>query len=626
MVLPMLDSIGCPRGMVLSWVVIGLILSSLPGPTVGDDSLSSDQWRLIELAQAARVRTIKAVRGSVVAIYGDSRQGGGSGVIFHPSGLALTNHHVIMGAGVSGWGGLADGKLYRWNLIGSDPGGDVAIIRMVGQDEFPFSDIGDSDEVSVGDWALAMGNPFILAEDQTPTVTLGIVSGVKRYQEPAGGNTLEYGNCIQVDSSINPGNSGGPLFNMRGQIIGINGRGSFEDRGRVNVGLGYAISSNQILNFVPDLMATKLVRHGTLDARFGERGGKVVCETIDLDSPIAQKGLKLGDELLAFERQSITAANQFTNLICTLPEGWPAEVTFRKKNGDVQTAWIRLFGLPYTPPPPPKPKQGKEEPTPQQKRQEEKQRAMMKLLASEPGVVRDEAFNEKTARDLLERTITTLRSRKWDPPGEETTGIRFDDQLMLEGDTVGKQSIIVSLDGRFRVEVVDESGEQVYGFDGDHFWKLGADKSGSINASEARGIPYVAQAIMLANIVTGDGLKSFNRVRIDGSDKSQNEVAFRLKATDSDGDWFFVWISSPYDHRHLSPRLLKAGNELNSESGAVLFDRWEEIGGIELPFQRTFVKGIGETPTRTATAQSVSFVKELDTLNLFSSAPASDAP
>lgn len=90
----MLDCFHRRRDGILFGMMVVFAVSAVPALSFGDDSLSSDQWRMIELAQSARVRTIKAVRGSVVAIYGDSRQGGGSGVIFHPSGLALTNHHV----------------------------------------------------------------------------------------------------------------------------------------------------------------------------------------------------------------------------------------------------------------------------------------------------------------------------------------------------------------------------------------------------------------------------------------------------------------------------------------------------------------------------------------------------
>jgi len=289
------------RSLINLFSVALLVLVFWAFPAAANDDLSPSELASVKAFEQQRIDAIDQVIGSVVAIYDEDRKGGGSGVIIDASGLALTNHHVIMGAGIEGWGGLADGKMYKWKLIGTDPGGDVSLIQMEGLEEFPFTPLGDSDGVQVGDWAMAMGNPFILTEDQSPTVTLGIVSGVKRYQPGAGLNQLVYGNCIQVDSSINPGNSGGPLFNLNGEVIGINGRGSFKERGRVNVGLGYAISANQIKNFIPDLLATKLVEHATLDASFSDRGGKVVCSKINLDAPVAQAGLKLGDELVEFE-------------------------------------------------------------------------------------------------------------------------------------------------------------------------------------------------------------------------------------------------------------------------------------------------------------------------------------
>jgi S1-C subfamily serine protease len=311
-------------------------------------AISSDDLASVKAAESARIRAIDSVYGAVVAIYGNDRGGGGSGVLYDAAGYALTNHHVVAAAGKDGWAGLADGKLYRWKLIGTDPGGDVAIIKLEGKESFPIAPIGNSDSVKVGEWAMAMGNPFVLAEDQRPTVTLGIVSGVKRFQEGSGMNQLVYGNCIQVDSSINPGNSGGPLFNLRGEVIGINGRGSFEERGRVNVGLGYAISSNQIKNFIPDLLATKVAQHGTLDAVFGNREAGVICQTINLDSPAAKAGLDLGDKLLAFEGLPISDANQFLNLITTYPAGWPVELKF-DHGGEERTIHVRLIALPYEP-------------------------------------------------------------------------------------------------------------------------------------------------------------------------------------------------------------------------------------------------------------------------------------
>ena len=116
----------------------------------------------------------------------------------------------------------------------------------------------------VGETVFAMGNPFLLATDFTPTVTFGIVSGTHRYQQGSGNRMLVYPDCIQVDAAVNPGNSGGPLFNEQGEVVGINGRISIGDRGRVNVGVGFAIASNQIKNFIGDLVAGRHAEHGTL--------------------------------------------------------------------------------------------------------------------------------------------------------------------------------------------------------------------------------------------------------------------------------------------------------------------------------------------------------------------------
>ena len=195
--------------------------------------------------------------------------GGGSGVLISEDGYALTNFHVTSAArGPVMKCGLPDGMLYDAVLVGLDKVGDVALIKLLPKkagDKFPFAKLGDSDKVQAGDWSLAMGNPFLLATDFTPTVTFGLVSGVHRYQYPAG-TLLEYTDCIQIDTSINPGNSGGPLFNMDGELIGINGRGSFEKRGRVNSGVGYAISINQIKNFMGQLRAGIDTDHASLGA------------------------------------------------------------------------------------------------------------------------------------------------------------------------------------------------------------------------------------------------------------------------------------------------------------------------------------------------------------------------
>src|SRR5262245_39252402 len=192
-------------------------------------------------AQAERIAAIKKVHPAIVAVCMQGGQGVGSGVVISPDGYALTNFHVVQPTGPVMQAGLADGILYDAVVVGQDKVGDVALIRLLPKEKgkpFPYVRLGDSDKVRIGDWSLAMGNPFSLAMDFTPTVTYGVISGVNRYQPPEGKGLLEYTDCIQIETSINPGNSGGPLFNMQGELIGINGRGSFEKRGRVNSGVG----------------------------------------------------------------------------------------------------------------------------------------------------------------------------------------------------------------------------------------------------------------------------------------------------------------------------------------------------------------------------------------------------
>src|SRR5688572_6360059 len=218
--------------------------------------------------QADRVAVVAKVKPTVVAVFARGGQGGGTGVLISEDGYALTNFHVVQPTGPTMLCGLPDGVLYDAVQVGLDKVGDVALIKLLpkkpGQ-KFPFAVLGDSDKVTEGDWSLAMGNPFLLATDFTPTITFGLISGVHRYQYPAG-VLLEYTDCIQIDTSINPGNSGGPLFNLDGELIGINGRGSFDKRGRVNSGVGYAISINQIKNFLGHMKAGLDTDHASLGA------------------------------------------------------------------------------------------------------------------------------------------------------------------------------------------------------------------------------------------------------------------------------------------------------------------------------------------------------------------------
>ncbi len=295
-------------------------------------------------AEKSRIAAIqKAIKPSV-AVFANEGNGGGSGVVISPDGYALTNFHVAQPAGSHMKCGMADDRVYDAVIVGIDPTGDVALIKLLGRDDFPTAVMADSDDVKIGDWCFAVGNPFLLATNLQPTVTFGIVSGTHRYQPPAG-TLLEYTDCIQTDAAINPGNSGGPLFNANGDLIGINGRGSFEKRGRVNVGVGYAISINQIKNFLGCLKSGRIVDHATLGATvaMSERGSVRVSNILE-SSDAFRRGLRYDDEIVSFAGRPIDSPNAFKNVLGIFPKGWRVPLTYRR-DGKEHSALVRLAGV-----------------------------------------------------------------------------------------------------------------------------------------------------------------------------------------------------------------------------------------------------------------------------------------
>ena len=295
-------------------------------------------------AQKQRIEAIAKASKTAVSVFANEGNGGGSGVVITPDGYALTNFHVVQPAGNYMKCGMADGRLYDAVIVGIDPVGDVALIKLLGRDDFPHATMADSDAVRVGDWCFAVGNPFLLATDLQPTVTYGIVSGVHRYQYPAG-TLLEYADCLQTDASINPGNSGGPLFNASGDLIGVNGRGSFEKRGRVNVGVGYAISINQIKNFLGCLRSGRIVDHATLGANVGTSAdGKVMVSNILESSDAYRRGLRYDDEIVSFGGREISTTNAFKNVLGIYPKGWRVPLTYRR-DGVNHDIVVRLAGV-----------------------------------------------------------------------------------------------------------------------------------------------------------------------------------------------------------------------------------------------------------------------------------------
>ena len=241
----------------------------------------------------------------------------GSGVIIDAQrGLVLTNNHVVEDADevqVT----LADGRTLKAEFVGNDADTDVALMRIPAQDLTAIP-VADSDRLQIGDFVVAIGNPFGVGQ----TVTSGIVSAVGRNNLPGAG----FQNFIQTDASINPGNSGGALVNLRGELVGIN-TASFNPRGSMagNIGLGFAIPSNLASRIKDQLLAGGVVRRGTLgidtqdvDARIAkglgldEVRGAVVTRVYP-GSAGGEAGLKVGDVVLAANGQHINDAEALRN-------------------------------------------------------------------------------------------------------------------------------------------------------------------------------------------------------------------------------------------------------------------------------------------------------------------------
>jgi len=294
--------------------------------------------------QQQRIEAIERASAATVAVFAKGGKGGGSAVVISPDGYALSNFHVTKPVGNWLKCGMNDGVLYDAVIVGIDPTGDVALIKLLGRDDFPHAEMVDSDKVRVGDYCFAAGNPFLLANDYHPTVTWGVVSGTHRYQYPAG-TLLEYADCIQTDAAINPGNSGGPLVDAQGRLIGINGRGSFEKRGRVNVGVGYAISINQIKNFLGYLKSGRVVDHATLGAVVSSHeDGRVLVSDILENSDAYRRGLRYDSEIVSFGGRKITTVNGFKNVLGIYPRAWRVPITFIRDGQKIETL-VRLSGV-----------------------------------------------------------------------------------------------------------------------------------------------------------------------------------------------------------------------------------------------------------------------------------------
>jgi len=284
------------------------------------------------------------------------RPGLGSGVIIDKRGLVLTNFHVVKGADEI-LIRLSDKREYRGQILGTDPKTDLAVVKFQPDHEITVASLGNSDALRVGEWAIAIGNPFGL--DQT--VTVGVISATGRSDV----GIATYENFIQTDASINPGNSGGPLVNLKGQVIGVNT--AIVAAGQ---GIGFAIPINMVKRVVDQLVDKGKVVRGWLGVALqplspdlaqslGLAGtnGAVVGSTIT-GSPAAQAGLQQGDVIVTYDNTPVDDYRHVQRLVAETRVGKSVTLQIVRKKQKMDVA-VTIAEVPdetaRRPGPPPKP-------------------------------------------------------------------------------------------------------------------------------------------------------------------------------------------------------------------------------------------------------------------------------
>ncbi len=239
----------------------------------------------------------------------------GSGFIVSEDGIVVTNHHVIEGADEIEVV-FQDGKRYPAKLKGSDKKTDIAVLQIDAKHPLPYVSFGDSDTAEVGDWVVAIGNPFGLGG----SVSVGVVSARGRDIQSG-----PYDDFIQIDAPINRGNSGGPLFNTKGEVIGVNSAIYSPTGG--SVGIGFSIPSVLVKNIVTQLTDTGIVERGWLGVQIQtvsdeiaeglgleEAYGALVSQVID-DSPAKRAGIQVGDVITSYDNQRVDEMRDLPRLV-----------------------------------------------------------------------------------------------------------------------------------------------------------------------------------------------------------------------------------------------------------------------------------------------------------------------
>jgi len=274
----------------------------------------------------------------------------GSGFIISDDGLVVTNQHVVGNNPTEIMISTMDGSTYRAELLGSDELTDIALLKIQSDDPFPFIEFSNSDSVRVGEWAIALGNPFGLFEDGQPTVTVGVVSARNRDFRPDPSNPRVYMDMIQTDASINRGNSGGPLLNSEGEVIGINTFIYTGGTGGGFVGLGFAIPSNRIdriisqllsrgsvvLDYNPGMEFTGMTEQLVYRYRLPYVQGLLVT-SVNKDGPAYECGIMPGDIILKIGEERVVSEMHAWALLREYEEGQEMRIELLRDNNRYET-------------------------------------------------------------------------------------------------------------------------------------------------------------------------------------------------------------------------------------------------------------------------------------------------
>ena len=280
-----------------------------------------------------------------------SSAGLGTGFIIRQDGIIVTNAHVVAGA-TTITVMLRDGTTYPAKQIGTDETNDLAVLQ-VNAKHLPVAPLGDSDNLLVGEWAIAIGNPYgFMLGNSEPSVTAGVISGVGRNLVARGEGTSAYFDMIQTDASINPGNSGGPLVSADGEVVGVNS--SIYSTSGGSIGLGFAIPINRARRVAEDLISHGRVRRPWIGVRLDQprtenprdyiaKGARVAAVTPG--SPAERAGIRAGDVLVRAKTRAIRNRFDWDAALLDLRVGDQVPLVVHRTLGDVPVT-VQIADLP----------------------------------------------------------------------------------------------------------------------------------------------------------------------------------------------------------------------------------------------------------------------------------------